>query len=303
MNEGATRRAGMFTILASPRSGTTLLACALDQHDSILTTYQADVVFPLVLMHQRLPEASVGKDLIARFLCAMESFDRTLGRYLTGSEVREAILESDYTPGSMLVHLYRRMAQKAHKAIAGDKTPNDLGRIGLLQESGILDADIKVIHLVRDVRDVISSLAKVRWAPGDFGTSFPRLWSETNVALHDHLGANTEKYLLIWYEDLVSDPRRSLERVAGFLGLEFQTQMLDHVPRPHSLREMLFALPDHANLREPISTSRVGRWRRELRPAVRRAIEAQAREGLARFGYAPQSVWLRVRRVAETWGR
>lgn len=153
----------MFFVFGSPRSGTTLLAASLDLHDSIVIPDETDFIIPVAFIMDRVHDELTGKALIKRLITSTARFKLSLGRFLTEEEVAKAVDASSYSCAAVLRNLYARVAEKAGKSVAGDKSPNDLGYFGMLIQTQVLAADIKVIHIVRDVRDQLVSLIRTGW--------------------------------------------------------------------------------------------------------------------------------------------
>ncbi len=269
----------MFFLFGSPRSGTTLLAASLDLHDSIVIPDETDFIIPLAFIVDRVRDEQTGKSLIKRLIVSTARFKPGIGKYLAEEEVAEAIDASAYSCAALLQNLYARVADKAAKRLAGDKSPNDLGYLGILIQAGVFDADIKVIHIVRDVRDQLVSLIRTGWAPEP--EAFPQAWSNSNTRLAGYFKDRKEQYLLITYERLVSDPRGELGRAADFLGVPFQEQMLDHAARGVKYA----GIPHHANLGAAISPQSVGRWKTDLDPVLLDRCLKYALPGMEYFGY------------------
>ena len=88
---------------------------------------------------------------------------------------------------------------------------------------------IKVIHVVRDGRDV--AYAKVR-DEGGLGAEALRKWAikvERNESALRMLKPGS--VLTVHYEDLVREQRSTLQRVMVFLGLEFEEALLSYPVR------------------------------------------------------------------------
>jgi hypothetical protein len=88
--------------------------------------------------------------------------------------------------------------------------------------------DFRVLHLIRDPRAAAYSWLKkkpqpdseeiehmVRFSP----TKSSALWDSWNASAEALWRRTPEKYLRVRYEDFVADPRESLERILGFVGV------------------------------------------------------------------------------------
>jgi hypothetical protein len=271
----------MFFIFGSPRSGTTLLAASLDLHQDIFVADETDFIVPLAFMFDRLGDSVVGKRLIGEFIVSTLQFRRSLGQYLAADEVNRIIHETDYSPNRILGALYSKVAEKVGKKLAGDKSPNDLLFLRILVKTGVLSQGVKIVHIVRDVRDVSLSLNHWMKQPG-LERWFPRQWSASNLYLYGLFNSEAEKYHLIKYEEMVRDPPGTLRTIVAFLGVPFDERVLDHSSRsPRYLRKD----GRHHNLEKPFLASQIGKWQKQMTPEIQELCQTQAREALQVFGY------------------
>jgi hypothetical protein len=275
----------MFFIFGTPRSGTTLLAQVLNAHPGIVVPHETDFIIPLGFLCDRVRDPAIGRRLASELIVQGAAFAASLGEFLAAGEVRQLVDAADYHPAAILDSLYSAVARKAGKRIAGDKSPNDLNFVRILHKTGALAAPVRVLHIVRDVRDVLVSLRRTGWAP-DMEGYFARQWSHNNLYLHGALQAQPDRYLLLRYEDLVAQPEAGIQRACALLGVDFDPAMLAPSARSNPrYRDM----PHHRRLQQPISADSVGQHRHALEPDLLRACERQAGEALQAFGYPASS--------------
>jgi hypothetical protein len=271
----------MFIVFGTPRSGTTLVASSLSLHDDILVPDETDFILPAAFILDRVKVAAKGRRLIAELIISTERFSQSLGQYLTAGEAVEAVESADYALAPILEGIYSRLGAKAGRTIVGDKSPNDLVYARMLMKQGLVGSSIKVVHLVRDIRDVLLSLAEAQ--PREFAELtlyFARQWAQSNLLLQDIYARRPEQYFFLRYEDLVADPAACFARLTRFLGADFQERMLDGSKRAVRLQNVV----GHRNLGQPIRQRR-GDWRDTMPPEIQARCLVQAREALERFGY------------------
>ena len=105
-----------------------------------------------------------------------------------------------------------------------------LGVIREYQQSKFSIADyltlphIRVIALIRDANDAISS-GMHRGKKSFRGAAYR--WCRAIEIIHELKTENPEWVLVISFEDLVLRPTENMERVARFLGVEYQDRMLE----------------------------------------------------------------------------
>ena len=142
---------------------------------------------------------------------------------------------------------------------------------------------IKVIHIVRDIRDVVLSIQGMPWGSPNIHYGFPRIWNAQNMLLHGSCRRDGGRYKLIRFEDMVADPAKTFRELTDFLGLEFQTAMLSSDQRGSRYYRRRDSY--HQNLNQPFLTDRIEVWKHEMSPDIQKICERQAREGLEAFGY------------------
>lgn len=273
----------MFFIFGMPRSGTTLFAQCLNAHSQIVVPDETDFIIPMAFIFDRVRDEAVGRDLIGKLIVNTASFRRSIGQYLNTETVYDVVGACEYSTAALLDALYDEIAKAGGAKLAGDKSPNDLNFLRMLVKTDGLSGNKKIIHLVRDVRDVMVSVNKTGWV-SDLDLYFPRFWSNQNLYLNAIRGHDDSTYLLIRYEDLVSTPEYEFERTCRFLDLEFQPEMLS--PEKRDRRHMGQGV--HANLYKPISNASVGKYKSVLDASTLANYENQAREAMLAFGYLPE---------------
>lgn len=83
---------------------------------------------------------------------------------------------------------------------------------------------IRVVGLIRDGNDVISSV--MNRSEKRFRVASYR-WRRSVDIIHELKTRYSEIVLVISFEDLVVNPQASMERIAAFLGVEYQERMLE----------------------------------------------------------------------------
>lgn len=271
----------MFFVFGSPRSGTTLLAQCLNAHTEVLIPHETDFIIPLAFTFDRIRDPNVGKEILIELITHTAAFQASIGEYLDHEQISRIINSCDYHPAQMLNSLYAELASAGNKSMAGDKSPNDLLFLRMLVKVGGLDhANTKIIHIVRDIRDVMVSLNKLQWV-ADLDLYFPRFWSNSNLYLHSLYKDQKQKYFFIRYEDMVRNAEPAFRRICDFLEIEFQKGMLDSKNFNHRYKDV----PAHAKLYKPISTDNIGLYKKGVTGRLLKSYEEQAGEALGVFKY------------------
>lgn len=272
----------MFIIFGSPRSGTTFLKESLNQNPAIVIPHETDFIIPLAFLVNRIPDVGVGRELVAQMIVSTNDFAASIGCYLSPSEVKACVYDADYNAPAILESLYASIAQKTGAVIAGDKSPNDLGSLGILRSTRLFESNIKLIHIVRDMRDVVLSLQNTSWAPGNIEMTFPGIWNTTNLNLRRFAAQKPENYFFLRYEDFVENTATKLKKICDFLEVAFDSRMLDWKNLGSDLRH----LAHHRNLGQPPMSSRCYNWKNFGDASCGSWVE-KGREALQEFGYEP----------------
>lgn len=270
----------MFIIFGSPRSGTTLLKESLNQNPAIVIPHETDFIIPLAFLIDRIPNAQIGRELVAEMIVSTKDFAASIGCHLSPSEVKACVYNADYNMPAVLESLYASIALKSGADIAGDKSPNDLGSLGILRNTQLFKSNIKLIHIVRDVRDVVLSLQNTSWAPQNIEMTFPGIWNTTNLNLRRFASQKPENVFFLRYEDFIANPEAMLKQMCDFLGVPFESRMLDWTSLGKDLRH----LPHHQNLGQPPMSSRCYNWK-SIGDVSCHPWAERAREALQEFGY------------------
>lgn len=147
------------------------------------------------------------------------------------------------------------------------------------------------LFLVRDFRDMVASMRayNARKGFGDFGRETAQ--SDASwladlrrglVALRDAWRERGDPSSLVRYEDLVRDPEATLPPLLTSLGLDAAPETVTHL--------IAAAAPDVPELRGHGTAgspgASIGRWRHDLPPELRAAVEETFGDLLQEFGYA-----------------
>ncbi len=130
--------------------------------------------------------------------------------------------------------------------------------------------DMRVIHIVRDGRDVALSWLKSWFRPSNLADAAER-WAE-HVAEKRHWGKeHPERYLEIRYEDLLHSPERVTEAIAEFIGLVPAPGPLDLQKGPAA--RVLSVGGTHDLLTGGIASANRDKWKREWSVRQQRFFE------------------------------
>ena len=281
-------------VVASPRSGTTLLRMMLDAHPEVAVPFETHFVPELI----GAVEDGVGPD----GALAVLTEHRRWGDF--GLE-RDALLErlrshDPLQPGDAVRSFYTLYAESQGKPRWGDKTPE---YVEYMQPIAAAVGEAHFVHVIRDGRDV--ALSRIRWRQKRSGKTPPvrrmaRRWKEAITVAREQ-AREVEHYLEVRYEDLVSEPERTLRRICDFVELPFDEAMLDyHQGASERMAEIDRTLPGtsdrveldgsqrlakHEMATKPPEKERIFAWRRDMSPEDRSEFAAVAGKLLDELGY------------------
>jgi len=319
----------VFFVVGRAKSGTSWLMKILDSHPEILCRGEGRFF---------------GRDFI------QEAFERGQQGRIQPSSLYRALLEAHYLEawiersvwtrgddvGEHLARLTRlstdyfltQKLSKSGKRIVGDKTP--LLSDEILEEIGAIYPDAKVVHIIRDGRDVAVSLMHHRWNLASAGEDVPGLRPEELARRDAHLkdpgrptGAREglfpegmlegfatgwrdqisktrndgsallgANYTEVKYESLLEEPEEQTRRLLRFLGADAAEETARECVRSASFEK----LSKGRRRGEEDATSFfrkgiAGDWRNAFTEADRRAFKEVAGDLLIELGYEKDHDW------------
>jgi len=202
-------------IVGCPRSGTTVLTVQLGRHPDIVTTPETSFFelithfWPIVLRKQPVSNKNVDKIFkIPRF--------RKLNLNL--NEVKQLLDNTDRSHRSFFCVLMECFRNQSGKSFWCEKTPRHLYHVKKILE---FFPNAKIIHIVRDGRDVANSLRKVYWRESNLLTQAHEWVLNAKIGLALNKRLPKERFLTIFYEDLLTTPEDVLSVTCKFIGVKY----------------------------------------------------------------------------------
>lgn len=283
-------------IVGANRSGTTLLRLILNAHSNIAIPDEIQYFKSRGIARWRQP--GMTSEEYARFV---RRFLRVNCRSLTGLDVGR--LENGLLsyPEIDLRHPYRAaLSSWAHlqgKGRWGEKTPGNLFYADVIHD---MFPSARFIYIVRDPRAGVSSMMNVPFFPRDV------VFNAMNRRKHNMEGRTyLEKYvpgsqrITVRYEDLVTDPIRTINHICTFVRVPFEKQMLQfHVDADRFMNEEA-VVTYNVSATRPILRDQKEAWRNYLSKEDIAFVECICREEMLRYGYPPDGVELTLRQKIE----
>jgi protein-tyrosine sulfotransferase len=257
--------AGSLVVIGgSPRSGTTLLRRLLGRHSMIVSG----------------PETTVFLRRISRV--------KDIGERLGWDPAEIEGWQRESRSQMEFIELFQRaMLERSGKLIWAEKTPRNAGRFRFVRRHF---PKAKLVHIIRDGRDVVCSLrqtpfARIDHAPPAGVKAAVRCAVQWQTLVEAGLRLRGDPgYYEIRYENLVREPERELRALVAFLGLPWEDQILEA------------ALIDSEEVDEnaahsEIFGSSVGRWQRDLSPEDCQALQLLIGPTLIKLEYGKELGW------------
>lgn len=267
------RDENLVFVVGSPRSGTTWLQLLLASHPDVATRGETHLFQHFVGLGLRNWDTLEGapRDMGPNLVMEREEFVERLRAF-----ARE---------------VYARTAGDDARVVV-DKTP---GHAVWLDEILELFPGARILHLVRDPRDVAASMMAASggwgagWAPG---TAFEAAWMWC-----EHVRAATagveraRRARVLRYEDLYEAPASELAELFGWLGLEADPELVERAveeTRIDRLRDGDAEAPWDLD-EEPDGFFRKGgsNWQSDLARGQVAVVEYVCQDLMEEFGYRP----------------
>jgi hypothetical protein len=264
------------------RSGTTLLGGMLGGHpDCIATPESPFKIHPLAAQVRRRGNRLIERDID---LVLSDWFFATWNVVISRTE-----LIGDRTPASLGDLMQRLVAAYARRNGRDecfrywiDHTPANIRYVRTLLEHF---PTAKIIHLVRDGRAVAASVMKLDWGPNT-PKDTARWWtSYVSFGLAAEHALPQDRILRVRYEDLITAPRETLERIGCFCGFDIQPRMFSG----QGFAVPAYTARQHRLVAGPLQPERIDSWKRELTERQIEIFEHYTGEALDYLGYELQS--------------
>lgn len=249
-------------IIGVGRSGTSLLQSMLNTHSKVSfipeTHFLRKYVFKsAVVVDEKNIDSIIetlnnDDDFLRAKIPAIEIIKIGMG-YL---DIYDALLD---------VYLKRK-----GKKIIGDKDPRN---IDYLEQLNKFCPEGKVIHIIRDPRDVVLSRTKADWSKGRSFYLHAYLYI-TQLQRGRRLGKEKYgiNYIEIFYEDLISDPVKVLNELCKFLKVNFEEKMLNFSKSAEELVDKVEMQWKKETL-GPLLVKNKDKWKKELNEKQIRLIQ------------------------------
>lgn len=214
-------------IVGTGRCGTTILAQVLNSHSRICIPHELQIIVSIGNGERLYEKYTSGKikDFKAQdYIQLIES--RCPYHFQEYFDFHRHFNELSYPQTDLqeiLKDLFDDICYTFKKEVFFEQTPWYGQRLDVLKQ---IFPEMKVVHIVRDARDVAISFSRTPWWSKDINANLIQWEKEVNV-IRSFGMENPDIYIEIRYEDLVLYPENELQKVVKMLGLKFEEGMLD----------------------------------------------------------------------------
>lgn len=277
---------GPVFVAGLERSGTSLMYALLASHPEIAMTRRTNLWTHFFEQYGDLAD----DPNLDRCLGMMRRYRRLVILDIDWDRLRSDFLAGARTYPRLFDLLELQVAHRLGKRRWGDKSLNTERYADHLLAAY---PGARVLHMIRDPRDrFASSLTRWKVRRGGVGAGTAEWLASARLAGH-HSRRAPDRYMVVRYESLVSDPEGMLRAICDFIGEEYTPAMLS---MDGASRFKTEGGNSSYGSRAPaeISADSVGRFRAVLSPRDIAVMQRFAGEEMLRFGYELEPVSLGV---------
>jgi hypothetical protein len=283
-------------ILGNPRSGTSLFRLMLNSHSMINATPECGFLHWWYKKYADWDSSCVTSNRLDEYISDLESSKRIEDWKMDYAQLKEKIVQENpdnYAKlGEIVYVFYGEQKGKKAKVIA-DKNNYYINHFNDLNE---IWPDAKYILVIRDGRDVACSYLNIEtlvtnspYKPKlstDIKTIAKEWLTNNQNVLSFSESLNNNQFMVIRYEDFVKDSELYLTKVCNFLGLNFESNMLNYyIKNAKEQDEPLSSLDWKKKTLEKPDKDNIGKYKMELEEQSIEEFNTTATDLLQKFNY------------------
>jgi len=206
-------------IVGTGRCGTTILSRVLNSHSKIVVSPELQFLFEVCSHDIKLLNAESISAIIE------DKCPYSLDRFFDFRGYLSSINYPQKSAASLLVGIFDAICRSYSKEIFLEQTPWYGQKLALLHE---MFPDMKILHIIRDPRDVALSYKRSKWWGHLTLEQALFKWRDEALTIHEYGVLHPRNFLQFRYEELVQHPEETLETILALFNQEFEASMLDH---------------------------------------------------------------------------
>jgi Sulfotransferase family len=273
---------GPIFVAGIERSGTSLIYALLASHPNIAMTRRTNL---WTFFYERYGDLGQPANL-DRCLDTMAHYKRLTVLKLDFDRLRREFLQGETTYSRLFALLEEQCAERAGKPRWGDKSLNTERYV---DDIFAAYPTARMLHMIRDPRDRYAS-ALTRWKKiqGKVGAG-TAIWLSSVGLAKQNQERYPDRYKIVRYELLASQPEETLRDICAFLNEEYSPAMLTMAGAP-SHRDRGGNSSYGKREQGRISTSSIGRFRQVLSKRDIAFMQVHAKHDMADYGYQPEPI-------------
>ncbi|MFW6009574.1 MAG: sulfotransferase family protein [archaeon] len=243
------------------RSGTTLIQAMLNAHGNISFTPETHFIKNYLTNYKVLKKAKKGNESWIEKKIINDDYLKRLNfnSYL----LVEILRNNNFNLLKFYKELLIRYSKKNDKDLKyiGEKDPKFIEHF---KEINDIFPKAKIIHIIRDPRDVVLSRMKTEWSKDRNYLIHSLIYRlQLNKALKDGKKYFGNNYYQVFYEDLLNKPEKILKDLSKFLNIKYEKDMLNFNKKADEI-----VRKDEEkwkkNCYKPVLKNNYNKWKKEL---------------------------------------
>ncbi|MEO2050431.1 MAG: sulfotransferase [Allomuricauda sp.] len=268
-------------IVGVGRSGTSLLQSMLNAHSKMVSLPETQF-FRKYVANRKKREAIERKGA-AGFKSILLN-DPVIARLKIDIEDLRTLHSGNLDIIEVYQEILSIFKSRKNTEIVVDKDPRNIDFIPCM--TAIFETP-KIIHIVRDPRDVVLSKTKAKWSAGRPYWLHAMIGeAQLNFCHKNTRNLTTDNLLRVCYEELLADPSEILTKISSFIGVQFESSMLDFQDSAKALvsKEELQWKSETIG---PLLRNNSNKWSKEFTSRQIRLIEKVSKFSMKHFNYVP----------------
>lgn len=221
-----TARQSPFFIVGSGRCGSTLLQGLLSNHEQVRIPPETHYFLYLDPAVYGIDSLETAEERSRYIDCVRANSEHSW------TEIEDGVLEEYFAevragmigPREQFLWLVDRATRGQAGHVVGEKTPAHWMKLDRIMS---LFPDAKIIHIYRDPRAVTEALLRMDWWHNK-SVTWTAKYCRRTLACGSRWGKSMgdDRFVHVRFEDLLMNMVPEIERVCGFLGIEYSSTML-----------------------------------------------------------------------------